>query len=195
MDFGKRLGLRVKIALPFVITAVALVVIGLFAVSTVRNLVSDTDNIADTYLPSVSEILNGDRDLYQALVAQMAYVDAQSNNENGENYLASFDENAGQALDRFNTAVGRLEGTGVSDVARGFDAAYERWLGSAQRVLELAETGTRSRQEPWQPAKPTTSSTISEITSTRSALTLTHVPRFARVKPLQRARAARSPSC
>jgi methyl-accepting chemotaxis protein len=141
MDFGKRLGLRVKIALPFVITAVALVVIGLFAVSTVRNLVSDTDNIADTYLPSVSEILNGDRDLYQALVAQMAYVDAQSNNEIGENYLASFDENAGQALDRFNTAVGRLEGTGVSDVARGFDAAYERWLGSAQRVLELAETG------------------------------------------------------
>ncbi|MBW3226150.1 methyl-accepting chemotaxis protein [Marinobacter adhaerens] len=141
MDFGKRLGLRVKIALPFVITAVALVVIGLFAVSTVRNLVSDTDNIADTYLPSVSEILNGDRDLYQALVAQMAYVDAQSNDEDGENYLASFDENAGQALDRFNTAVGRLEGTGVSDVARGFDAAYERWLGSAQRVLELAETG------------------------------------------------------
>lgn len=141
MDFGKRLGLRVKIALPFVITAVALVVIGLFAVSTVRNLVSDTDNIADTYLPSVSEILNGDRDLYQALVAQMAYVDAQSNNEDGANYLASFDENAGQALDRFNTAVGRLEGTGVSDVARGFDAAYERWLGSAQRVLELAETG------------------------------------------------------
>ncbi|TYC57914.1 HAMP domain-containing protein [Marinobacter sp. BW6] len=141
MDFGKRLGLRVKVALPFAITAVALVVIGLFAVSTVRNLVSDTDNIADTYLPSVSEILNGDRDLYQALVAQMGYVDAQFNNEEGENYLASFDENAGQALDRFNKAVVRLEGTGVSDVARGFDAAYERWLNSAQRVLELAAAG------------------------------------------------------
>lgn len=141
MDFGKRLGLRVKIALPFAITAVALVIIGMLAVNTVRNLVSDTDNIADTYLPSVSEILNGDRDLYQALVAQMAFVDAQSNNEEGANYLASFDENAGQALDRFNKAVARLEGTGVSDVARGFDAAYERWLRSAQRVLELAEAG------------------------------------------------------
>ncbi|MDX1558942.1 MAG: methyl-accepting chemotaxis protein [Marinobacter sp.] len=141
MEFGKRLGLRVKVALPFVITAVALVVIGLFAVSTVRNLVSDTDNIADTFLPSVSEILNGDRDLYQALVAQMAFVDARLNNEEGEKYLASFDENAGQALERFNSAVARLEGTGVSDVARGFDAAYERWLSSAQRVLELAESG------------------------------------------------------
>lgn len=141
MDFGKRLGLRVKVALPFAITAVALIVIGLFAVSTVRNLVSDTDNIAETYLPSVSEILNGDRDLYQAMVAQMAFVDAQFNNEEGENYLASFDENAGQALERFNQAVARLEGTGVSDVARGFDTAYERWLSSAQRVLQLAETG------------------------------------------------------
>ncbi|MFY3773700.1 methyl-accepting chemotaxis protein [Marinobacter salsuginis] len=141
MDFGKRLGLRVKVALPFAITAVALIVIGLFAVSTVRNLVSDTDNIAETYLPSVSEILNGDRDLYQAMVAQMAFVDAQFNNEEGEDYLASFDENAGQALERFNQAVARLEGTGASDVARGFDSAYERWLSSAQRVLELAETG------------------------------------------------------
>ncbi len=141
MDFGKRLGLRVKVALPFAITAVALIVIGLFAVSTVRNLVSDTDNIAETYLPSVSEILNGDRDLYQAMVAQMAFVDAQFNNEEGENYLASFDENSGQALERFNLAVARLEGTGVSDVARGFDTAYERWLSSAQRVLQLAETG------------------------------------------------------
>lgn len=141
MDFGKRLGLRVKVALPFAITAVALVVIGLFAVSTVRNLVSDTDNIAETYLPSVSEILNGDRDLYQAMVAQMAFVDAQFNNEEGKDYLASFDENAGQALERFNQAVARLEGTGVSDVARGFDTAYERWLSSAQRVLQLAETG------------------------------------------------------
>ncbi|WP_296930593.1 methyl-accepting chemotaxis protein [uncultured Marinobacter sp.] len=141
MDFGKRLGLRAKVALPFAITAIALVVIGLFSVSTVRNLVSDTDNIAETYLPSVSEILNGDRDLYQALVAQMSYVDARLNNQPGEGHVASFDENAGQARDRFNQAVERLEGTGVSDVARGFDTAYERWLGSAQRVLELAEAG------------------------------------------------------
>ncbi|WP_372996264.1 methyl-accepting chemotaxis protein [Marinobacter sp.] len=141
MDLGKRLGLRVKIALPFIITAVALIVIGLFAVSTVRNLVSDTDNIADTYLPSVSEILNGDRDLYQAMVAQMAYVDARSNNEDVEGYLASFDENAEQARDRFTQAVERLQGTGVSEVARGFNSAFERWLSSARQVLALAEAG------------------------------------------------------
>lgn len=142
MDFGKRLGLRVKIALPFAITATALIIIGLFAVSTVRNLVSDTDNIADVYLPSVSEILNGDRDLYQALVAQMAYVDASFNNQHGADYLKSFEENSTQARERFKKAVERLEGTGVSDVANGFDAAFDRWLASARRTLELAGSGT-----------------------------------------------------
>ncbi|WP_273204902.1 methyl-accepting chemotaxis protein [Marinobacter subterrani] len=142
MDFGKRLGLRVKIALPFAITATALIIIGLFAVSTVRNLVSDTDNIADVYLPSVSEILNGDRDLYQALVAQMAYVDASFNNQDGADYLKSFEENSTQARERFKKAVERLEGTGVSDVANGFDAAFDRWLASARRTLELAGSGT-----------------------------------------------------
>ncbi|MBC7182575.1 MAG: methyl-accepting chemotaxis protein, partial [Marinobacter sp.] len=141
MDLGKRLGLRVKVALPFVITSLALIVIGLFAVSTVRNLVSDTDNIADVYLPSVSEILNGDRDLYQALVAQMAYVDASFNNEDGAAYLESFNENSKQARDRFNQAVERLEGTGVAEVARGFDSAFDRWLASARRTLELAANG------------------------------------------------------
>lgn len=141
MEFGKHLGLRLKIALPFVITSIALIIIGLFAVSTVRNLVSDTDNIADTYLPSVSEILNGDRDLYQALVAQMAYLDASSNSEDGADNLKSFDENTQQARDRFKQAVDRLQGTGVADIARGFDSAFDRWLASARRTLELAGNG------------------------------------------------------
>ena len=145
MDFGNRLGVRLKIALPFAITSIALVIIGLFAVNTVRNLVEDTDVIAETFLPSVSEILNGDRDLYQALVAQMAYVDAKLNDEDGASQLESFSENSEQALNRFKKAVERLDGTGVADVARGFDSAYEQWLASANQVINLARTGEAER--------------------------------------------------
>ncbi|GLR65156.1 hypothetical protein [Marinospirillum insulare] len=53
------LGFRTRIALPFVITAAALVFIGLFSINAVRSLVSDVDEVADNYLPAVSEILNG----------------------------------------------------------------------------------------------------------------------------------------
>lgn len=139
MTIGKRFGLRSKIALPFIITSIALVFIGLFSVSTTRNLVSGTDDIAETYLTSVSRILNGDRDLYQALVAQMSYVDARINNEDASGFLSAFEENVGQAKERFEKTVEQLSGTGVSTAARGFDVAFESWQQSAREVFSLAE--------------------------------------------------------
>ncbi|WP_320159514.1 methyl-accepting chemotaxis protein [Marinobacter sp. 1-3A] len=125
-------------ALPFATTAIALIFIGLFSVSTTRNLVSGTERIADTYLTSVSRILNGDRDLYQALVAQMSYVDARINNEDGSRFLTAFNENAGQARERFEKTVEQLEGTGVSAIEQGFDTAFKKWEQSARSVIKLA---------------------------------------------------------
>ncbi|RBW48385.1 methyl-accepting chemotaxis protein [Marinobacter sp. F3R11] len=139
MTIGKRFGLRSKIALPFAITSIALVFIGLFSVNTTRNLVSGTEDIADTYLTSVSLILNGDRDLYQALVAQTSYVEASAKNKDASSFLSEFRENAGQARERFETTVKQLEGTGVSAVAQGFDAAFENWHKSAMQVISLAD--------------------------------------------------------
>ncbi len=141
MNFFTRLGLRTKIALPFVITTATLIFIGLFSVVTTQNLVDDTENIAKTYLPSVSEILNADRDLYQALVAQMAYVTAMANHEDGRADLESFNENAAQALNRFQHTVETLQGTGVTNVTAGFQSAYSQWLNSAKQVIALAASG------------------------------------------------------
>lgn len=84
-------GFRTRITLPFAITATALVFIGLFSVNTSRNLVSDTDDIATNYLPAISKVINGDRDLYQALVAQMAYVNAAIHRKAGGKLLTDFD--------------------------------------------------------------------------------------------------------
>lgn len=135
------LGFRMRIALPFVITAAALVFIGLFSINAVRNLVSDVDEVAENYLPAVSEILNGDRDLYQALTAQFNYVDAAFNRENNANNLNDFNENVQQAKERFGLAVNRLKETGVEEHARGFDQAFALWLVSAKKVMALADDG------------------------------------------------------
>ena len=135
------LGFRTRIALPFIITAAALVFIGLFSINAVRNLVSDVDEVADNYLPAVSEILNGDRDLYQALTAQFSYVDAAFNRENNTDNLKDFNENVQQAKERFGLAVNRLKGTGVEEHSRGFDQAFAQWLASAKKVMALADEG------------------------------------------------------
>ncbi|WP_203298843.1 methyl-accepting chemotaxis protein [Marinobacter sediminum] len=144
MNLANRFGFRVKVALPFLITALALIVIVFFAVNTVRNLVSDTDQVAEVYLPAVSEVLNGDRDLYQALVAQKDYVGVFGYGDEAEGYRASYEENAQQAYDRFNQAVSRLQGTNVSDIAEGFESAFNDWKASADRVFEQARNGNVS---------------------------------------------------
>lgn len=141
MNIRNSLGLRAKVALPFAVSALALIVIGFFSVLTARNLVSDTDTLSDRYLPAVSEALNGDRDLYQALVAQMSFISATENEQFPDQHKADFEDNAGQALDRMNAAVERLSGTGVSEITKGFRNTYDRWLNSARQSMELAQAG------------------------------------------------------
>ena len=141
MAIGKLLGFRTKVGLPFVITALAVIVLGVLSVVTARNLVSGTDFLADNLLPASSEILNGDRDLYQALVAQNGYIRARESNRGAEDLLAAFHENADQARDRIQNAQEKLEGTGIAAEMEGFDAAYEQWRSSAEEALGRAEIG------------------------------------------------------
>jgi methyl-accepting chemotaxis protein len=143
MNLNKVLGLRTKICLPFALSAIALLIIGLLSTLTFRDLVSDTDDIANNSLPAISEVLNADRDLYQALVAQNNLVDAAALGQTTESHLAEFNENAQQALDRMSSAVTRLQGTGIAGKVAGFEAAYQRWMQAAEQSMALAESGAR----------------------------------------------------
>jgi methyl-accepting chemotaxis protein len=141
MNLNQRLGLRTKIALPFAITAAALIIIGLFSINTANNLVDDTDDLAESYLTASSEVLNGDRDLYQALVAQLQHIEAAQNNRQSDSFRGDFQENTQQAYDRIRRAAGRLEGTGIEDTMDGFENAYNSWIASARETLDLADRG------------------------------------------------------
>jgi methyl-accepting chemotaxis protein len=129
--------------LPFAITAAALLLVGILSALTFRDLVAATENIAGDSLPAVSEALNADRDLYQALVAQTAFIDAAAMGFDPGNTKEVFSENATQARDRMNSAVQRLQGTGITAKVAGFETAYERWMAAASSSMELAESGIR----------------------------------------------------
>jgi methyl-accepting chemotaxis protein len=141
MNLNKTLGLRSKICLPFALSAVALLVVGVMSTLTFRDLVADTDEIAQNSLPAISEVLNADRDLYQALVAQIDFIAAANQGRDTASQEKDFQENAAQALERMNSAVRRLEGSGVSRKVAGFDSAFERWMEAAQQSMDLARSG------------------------------------------------------
>lgn len=143
MNLNRVLGLRSKICLPFAITAAALLVVGVLSALTFRDLVAETESIAGNSLPAVSESLNADRDLYQALVAQTAFIDAAVLGFDPGNTREVFSENAAQARERMNSAVQRLQGTGITEKVAGFETAYDRWMTAASSSMELAESGIR----------------------------------------------------
>jgi len=143
MNLNKTLGLRTKICLPFALSAIALLIIGVVSALTFRDLVSDTNDIAGNSLPAVSEVLNGDRDLYQALTAQNAVVADALLGRDTTDQRASFDENTQQAFDRMSSAVERLRGSGITDKVEGFETAYKRWMETAYESMEHAESRSK----------------------------------------------------
>ncbi|WP_166254971.1 methyl-accepting chemotaxis protein [Marinobacter salicampi] len=141
MNFLRKLGLRTKIALPFIVAIVSVLIVGSLSVTTSRNLVADSDYLAENLLPAVSEVLNADRDLYQALVAQMAYINFAEGGQVAEQHQADFHENADQALERMANARLRLGIEQGDSLVQGFQRSFDDWRSSAVNSMALARNG------------------------------------------------------
>lgn len=141
MNFIRKLGLKTKIVLPFALTALAIIALGIVNLLTTQGLVRDTGRVAHDYLPSVSAALNADRDLYQAYTAQQNLLFAAQAGEDTQAFLESYEENAQQAIDRMGTVRSNLSADGVEDELKGFEAAFEGWKSAADAVNEKALRG------------------------------------------------------
>jgi len=106
------------------------------------SLVSKTKNgialFSQSFNPSISAVLNGDRDLYQARVAELNVLIKPDDGDNQQ----SFDENAQQAFDRmqkYKTIL--LDYPAILTQLEGFDNAFNNWKESAQLVFNYAKGG------------------------------------------------------
>jgi methyl-accepting chemotaxis protein len=91
-------------------------------------------------MPAISVILNADRDLYQARVAELQYVN--NKQKDLSPFVSSFEENAQQALDRFEQYRSHLSDyPDVLAALKGFEAAYRAWIVSAKKSFSLRDNG------------------------------------------------------
>jgi methyl-accepting chemotaxis protein len=91
------------------------------------------------YLQAMFEVVNADRDLYQARVAQQQVV---SGIESSEGERDGFDENSKQVLMRFHTFQTLMQQEmSVDETYKDFDAYYTDWLESSKRVMESPDIG------------------------------------------------------
>jgi len=134
--------IRMKVMLPIIL--LALILVGLYVFyAYITNMQKNAIKVqADHYFESIAEILNADRDLYQARLAQERIY---SNDGDIDFNKKEFTENGQQVIDRFNRFKGHLKGEqDILVKVEGFDVLYEDWIadslssmGSSQKQVNL----------------------------------------------------------
>jgi len=140
------LGFRWKIALPIVFLAVLLVSMGVLGMRGIDQVAESSTRLTNRYLPGISLLLNADRDLYQAFVAERSLLD-----EGAGAYAAALKathaENLQQAYDRVHKFAAMQPGAAAMQLVAQFDNGFDRWKATSQKVLELASSDPQAASE------------------------------------------------
>lgn len=135
--------LRGKITLSIGVIATTLLVVFLLFYSLTVTLNDGLRAVGYNDTPALSKVINADRDLYQAYVAQLEYFIQPS-----ENAKASFLENADQAFDKMQDYKELIKNVPEAlEVVNGFDAQYALWRKSADSFLSMVDAGKTSEAQ------------------------------------------------
>jgi methyl-accepting chemotaxis protein len=131
------LGFRWKIALPILLLAVLLVSMGILGMRGITQVADSSTKLTKRFLPGVSLLLNADRDLYQAFIAERSLLD-EGVAERADALIVAHAENLQQAYDRVHKFAEMQPGHEALQLIAQFDAGFARWKATTQEVLQLA---------------------------------------------------------
>lgn len=117
------LKLRGKIALPISMLAILLVVIGVLGMQGISQVADSSVRLANRHLPAISLLLNADRDLYQAFVAERSLLDDGASAPGAE-LRAAHAENVQQAYDRVHKYADMQPGAEALKLVGDFDRNF-----------------------------------------------------------------------
>ncbi|HLD67377.1 MAG TPA: methyl-accepting chemotaxis protein, partial [Pseudomonas sp.] len=140
------LGFRWKIALPIMLLALLLVLMGALGMGGISQMADSSARLTNRYLPAISLLLNADRDLYQAFVAERSLL-SEDAGARAEALKTAHGENMQQAYDRVHKYAALQPGAVADDLVRQFDGGFERWKASSLRVLQLAASDSAAARQ------------------------------------------------
>ncbi|UPQ86932.1 methyl-accepting chemotaxis protein [Vibrio sinaloensis] len=133
--------IRVRLSLTIGLTTVLLLIVYLAFDALAVKLNNAVGHYGHRYLPSISAIINADRDLYQAYVAQLKYQDSPA-----KALREDFEENAQQALDRMNTYRELMsQYSEVQGKLSSFDSRFNSWKSESDTFFALVDSGQQQQ--------------------------------------------------
>lgn len=130
--------IRVKYTAVYFAIAIIMSLTGLASFNLISTLSNASEEFSQKFNPAISAIINADRDLYQARVAELNLL---LNPDDFESQLADYEENAQQAYDRMQVYLDLLQAyPEVTAKVQGFEDSYRQWRQTSARVFELVQS-------------------------------------------------------
>lgn len=142
--FMKMLGIRAKAAFGLVLLTLFILTIGILNYGALEKMQGNTDLFAARLMPAQGVVLNADRDLYQALVAQQQLL-LTEDPQAAAGLVKDFAENADQAYERMQDYLKLMSHfPEISSQLGSFESQYRTWRQQAEQVFPLMASGDRA---------------------------------------------------
>ncbi|AKK01372.1 chemotaxis protein [Pseudomonas chlororaphis] len=141
--FFADLGFRWKITLPIAFLALLLVLMGWSGMRGIGQVTESSTQLTNRYLPAISLLLNADRDLYQAFVAERSLLGGNAG-EHLEALRASHRDNLKQAYDRVQKYASMQPGADAMALVSQFNDRFAQWSQLSRQVVEQAASNPQA---------------------------------------------------
>jgi len=127
------LSIKIKYSIPLGMALISLLAITFSSFLLTNKLESNANIFPEKFMPAINAVINADRDLYQARVAEIQLVNS---TELSNDFINDIHENAQQAKNRFNKYRDLMQAyPDVLNSLQNFDTLYNRWLDEVNNVI------------------------------------------------------------
>ena len=143
MSWFYNLSFRWKLSLPIALIAVLLLSITLIGMQLINRLDDDVKRFADEYLPGLDNLLQADRDLYQALTAERSLIFVDPESEQYGGLVKMHDENIRQARERATKFFDTTQIETARARKQEFLVLFDKWAATTKEIERQRSEGGR----------------------------------------------------
>ena len=134
------LGLRQKLMLPIAVIGTLLVLLSAIQISSLQTITGEYGHVNEQYMPAVELVLNADRDLYQAQIAERSIALGQ----HSDKFRSMHSDNVQQVEDRLKKVLNLDVGADNHNQVKNFLDAFDRWRSQSTDLVHKSLSGEYS---------------------------------------------------
>ena len=144
MSFVNNAPVRVKLLVPLALITLMLIAISITAVTRLATLNERVDALSHRYMQAQSNLLNADRDLQQALVAERSILSVEADSDFFANFEKDHRTNLDQTYGRVKAYVELMDDEEARAAHGEFEKLAAVWEKTSLEVIETMRNGTQS---------------------------------------------------